>query len=51
LVAGEPGDAFSDVTLAPAVWPSCATPLTPAPVSVAVIVTGPGVVVLWICAE
>ena len=39
------------VKLGPAVWPSWAWPLTPALVSVAVIVTGPGVVVLWICAE
>jgi len=51
LVTGEPGEARSDVLLAPAVWPSCARPLTSAPVSVAVIVTGPGVVVLWIRAE
>jgi hypothetical protein len=39
------------VKLAPAVWPSWAWPVTPVLVSVAVIVTGPGVVVLWICAE
>jgi hypothetical protein len=50
LVTGEAGEAPSDVVLAPAVWLSCAWPLTPALVSVAVTVTGPGVVVLWISA-
>jgi hypothetical protein len=50
-VTGEAGDALSEVTLPPAVWLSVAWPLTPALLSVAVIVTGPGVVVLWIWAE
>ena len=48
LATGEAGDAPSDVVLVPAVWPSWAWPLAPVLVSVAVIVTGPGVVLLWI---